>query len=228
MRERTSLWVMLYGVYLYYCCGGLVRASRALEPYVKRSHVAVWKWVQRLAPIADRLDVDRRVVRCLLVDETMIRVGGLQAWVWVAFEPHLRCFLAFHLSWQQSSLAAYLFLKELRARYGRRPIYTDGAGWYPPACRWLRLEHHVYAGEWRSLMERMNQYLKDRTEAFDDLFPCFKEDCDLNHVHNWMSLYRFYHNHIRVNLDLGRAPLQTDSLLEHKRFIQLLQEAILS
>jgi len=219
---------MLHGVYLYYCCGSLVRASRALEPYVKRSHVAVWKWVQRLAPIADRFDVDRRRVRCLLLDETMVYVGGVQAWVWVAFEPYLRCFLAFRVSWLQNAVAAHLFLKELRSRYGWKPVYTDAAGWYPLACGWLRLEHHVYGEEWKELMERMNQYLKDRTEAFDDLFPCFKPDCDLKHVHNWLSGYRFYHNYVRVNEDLGRAPLQTDRRPEYQRFIHLLQEAILS
>ena len=40
----------------------MIRASRALEPYVKRSHIAVWHWVQRLAPIADRFDAAQRLV----------------------------------------------------------------------------------------------------------------------------------------------------------------------
>ena len=39
-------------------------------------------------------------------------------WIWVAFEPGLRAFLAFRLSYNQSILDAYLFLKELRIRYG--------------------------------------------------------------------------------------------------------------
>jgi hypothetical protein len=42
-------------------------------------------------------------------------------------------------------------------------------------------------------MERVNQYFKDRTELFDDYYPCMqKEDseCNLLHVHNgYNSLY---------------------------------------
>jgi hypothetical protein len=65
-------------------------------------------------------------------------------------------FLAFRISYNQSSLDAHMFLKELRRRYGRKPIWTDGAAWYPEACRWSRLEHHVYRQEWKNLIERMN------------------------------------------------------------------------
>ena len=106
----------------------------------------------------------------------MIEIRGRQAWVWVAFEPGLRVFLAFRISYNQSILDAYLFLKEVRRRYGLKPIWTDDAVWYPEACRWTRLEHHVYGQELKNYMERMNQCLKDRLECFDDLFPCFGED----------------------------------------------------
>jgi putative transposase len=227
IRRRTSPWLMLYGVYLYYCCNSLVRASRALEPWVKRSHVSIWRWVQRLAPLCDRFDVDRKLVRTIFVDETMIKIRGRQAWVWVAFEPGLRAFLAFRISYNQSVPDAYLFLKELRSRYGRKPIWTDDATFYPDACKWARLEHHVYGTELKNLIERMNQSLKDRLECFDDLFPCLKEGCDREHVSNWIRVFRFYHNYVRVNEEIGRAPLQYDGLPEYRRFIGLLQEVSL-
>jgi hypothetical protein len=39
-------------------------------------------------------------------------------------------------------------------------------------------------------MERVNQYFKDRTELFDDYYPCVKNECNLSHVHNgYNSLY---------------------------------------
>ena len=58
-------------------------------------------------------------------------------------------------------------------RYGGVPIHTDGAGWYADACRWAGVEHVVYGRPLRNLMsaERMVQYVKEGTEAFDDLFP---------------------------------------------------------
>jgi putative transposase len=110
----------------------------------------------------------------------------------------------------------------LRERYGRKPIWTDDGSWYPEACGYLRLEHHVYGEELRNLMERMNQALKDRLECFDDLFPCLREGCDHQHIHNWVSVSRFFYNHVRENVDAGRAPLQVDRLPEYQRFIQLI------
>ncbi|HEX5185879.1 MAG TPA: hypothetical protein VFV86_03225 [Nitrososphaeraceae archaeon] len=35
------------------------------------------------------------------------------------------------------------------------------------------------------------QYFKDRTESFDDYFPCRKDDddCNIDHVYNWIELF---------------------------------------
>jgi hypothetical protein len=36
------------------------------------------------------------------------------------------------------------------------------------------------------------QYFKDRTETFDDYYPCNsnnKQNCDLQHVYNWIKLF---------------------------------------
>jgi hypothetical protein len=39
-------------------------------------------------------------------------------------------------------------------------------------------------------MERVNQYLKDRIESFDDYYPCMqKDECNLFHVHNWIQFF---------------------------------------
>jgi len=217
---------MLYGVYVYLCSNSLRRASKILEPMVERSHEAIRQWIQRLAPICDRFCVDRRLVRTIFVDETMIKIRGKQAWIWVAYEPALRVFLSFRISYNQSGLDAILFLRELRGRYGRKPIWTDEGNWYPDACRYLRLEHHVYPDEWKNLIERMNQALKDRLECFDDLFPCLGDECNGEHVYNWVSVFRFFHNHVRENEDTGRAPLQEDHLPEYQRFIRLIREAL--
>ncbi|MDR4510385.1 MAG: hypothetical protein MRJ93_01610 [Nitrososphaeraceae archaeon] len=36
-------------------------------------------------------------------------------------------------------------------------------------------------------MERVNQYLKDPIESFDDYYPCSQEECNLFHVHTWIQ-----------------------------------------
>lgn len=39
------------------------------------------------------------------------------------------------------------------------------------------------------------QYFKDRTESFDDYYPCNnKQNCDLEHVYNWIKLFIYLYN----------------------------------
>jgi hypothetical protein len=49
--------------------------------------------------------------------------------------------------------------------------------------------HHVYDRLRDNLMERFVQYVKDRTEGFDDYFPCRTERCRFEHVEGWLSYY---------------------------------------
>ena len=58
--------------------------------------------------------------------------------------------------------------------------------------------------------------MKDRVEEFDDLFLCFKEECDVEHVNNWIRVFRFFHNYVSKNEAIGRAPLQYDTLPEYE------------
>jgi len=52
----------------------------------------------------------------------------------------------------------------------------------------------------KSLMERVNQYFKDRTESFDDYYPCMnKDECNLFHVHNWIQFFVSIYNNTIAN-----------------------------
>ena len=74
-------------------------------------------------------------------------------------------------------------------------VSTDGGTWYPQACRFLKLKHHLHSPFEKSIIERTIQYIKDRTEGFDDCFPCRKRNnCKLLHVKKWMSLFAYYYN----------------------------------
>ena len=43
-------------------------------------------------------------------------------------------------------------------------------------------------------IERTMHCIKDRTESFDDYFPCRKKNCKLLHVWNRLNLFIGYHN----------------------------------
>ena len=93
---------------------------------------------------------------------------------------------------ERTIFVCYQFFKQLRTKFGNKPIYTDGAHWYNDACRWLRLKHIVYGTELKNIMERFIQHIKDRTECFDDNFPCKSHACDRKHICNWLRMYILY------------------------------------
>ncbi|MBA3750521.1 MAG: hypothetical protein H0X03_06460, partial [Nitrosopumilus sp.] len=78
--------------------------------------------------------------------------------------------------------------------HGKHLVSTDWGTWYSQACRFLKLDHHIHSPLEKSLIERTMQYIKDRTESFDDYFPCRKERCDLNHIKNWINLFVSMYN----------------------------------
>jgi putative transposase len=60
----------------------------------------------------------------------------------------------------------------------------------PRACRFLNVEHHYHSSYQKSIIKRTIQYMKDRTECFDDYFPSKKDnDCKQMHVMNWLGLF---------------------------------------
>jgi len=73
------------------------------------------------------------------------------------------------------------------------------------------VDHVVYEQSLKNLIEKINDYIKDRTEAFDDLFPCRKPKFE--HVKNWLKAFRFY-NYVFTNEEIGSAPIFNDQLPE--------------
>ena len=63
----------------------------------------------------------------------------------------------------------------------------------------LKLKHYLHSSIEKSLMERVNQYFKDRTESFDDYYPCIRNECNLLHVHNWIQFFVSLYNYTIAN-----------------------------
>ena len=75
---------------------------------------------------------------------------------------------------------------------------TNIHGWCSMVPLDLQVAQAEAYGIWyfieESLMERFVQYLKDRTECFDDHFPCRKPGCNRRHVWNWLKMFLLYQN----------------------------------
>ena len=98
-----------------------------------------------------------------MVDETAIKAGSEYVWLWAAIEPKNRQVLAITVSKERNMFVAERFIAGLAKAHGKHPVSTDGGTWYPQACRFLKLDHHIHSPYEKSITERTMQYIKDRT-----------------------------------------------------------------
>ena len=189
-RNRTKIKDIAYALHLYFDGLSLRNTSKALSRFVHRSHTAIRDWIQKYKP--ERLFFRETKISEFVVDETQIKVGSEFIWLWVAIESETKSIVATSISKERNMFVAEKFLSSIVKENSKHPVSTDGGTWYPQACKFLKLEHHVHSTYEKSIIERTIQYIKDRTECFDDHFPCRSESCNRQHVINWIKMFTLY------------------------------------
>ncbi len=51
-------------------------------------------------------------------------------------------------------LIAERFLSGVVRCYGNHPVSTDGGTWYPQACEFLKMDHHIHSHLWRKALSK--------------------------------------------------------------------------
>src|SRR5207245_9671913 len=114
-RERTPIEMMYYAVYLVFEGLSFRACARAIEPFVSRSHKSVWEWYQDIGSEGSfhRLfRLGRERVNVFAIDETGIRVGKLEAFLFVAYEPFEDRILGLYFELNPNSISVRLFLND--------------------------------------------------------------------------------------------------------------------
>jgi putative transposase len=127
----------------------------------------------------------------------MIQIGNQHFWLWICIEPLHKSIRGIYISEQRNMFVAENFIRSLVSKYGRHTVCTDDGGiWYPQACNFLHLKHMLHSPLEKSLIERIMQYLKDRTKCFDDYYSGTMNsiNCDLKYVYNWIKLFVYLYN----------------------------------
>ena len=135
-RNRTSSSYIGRALYLYFLGLSTRNVAKAMFCFrkVKRSHVAIWKWIQKYHP-KKILSKSERILEYIM-DET---------------------------------------------------ISINGGNWYSQACRFLNLDLHIHSSMEKGLLGRTMQFVKGRTECFDNYFPCAIKNCMLKYVMKWLN-----------------------------------------
>src|SRR5919106_5075172 len=197
-RNRTPTFIIMYSLYLYFLGLSLRNTSKALVIFKdeKRSYVSVWNWIQRFG---SSQIYKRRRVSAFIIDETVIQIGNQHFWLWFCIEPIHSSVLGIYISEERNMIVAEKFIRSLVEKYGKHTVYTDGGTWYDEACNIIGLKHYLHSSFQKSLMERVNQYFKDRTESFDDYYPCRQMEYNLFHVYNWIQFFVSIYNDTIAN-----------------------------
>jgi putative transposase len=165
--------------------------------YRERNHVSINLELDTNKSINPKryLKGKRKKIEEFIIDETLIKIGSELIWLWVAIGFESKEILGISISKERNMPLAEQFISRLVKIHGQHPVSTDGGTWYPQACRFLALPHrHIHSSYERSIIETTIQYIKDRTECFDDYFPYRKRNCKLLHVWNWLNRFLGYHN----------------------------------
>ena len=165
-RNRTPSSYIGRALYLYFLGLSTRCVSKALcfLPKVKRSNVAIWKWIQKCHP--RKISSRSKKVYEFIVYETLVKVGFEYIWLQIVVEPKNKEILALIIPKERNMLIAERFLSDVVKIHGENPLSTDGGTWYTLACRFLGLEHHIHSPLEKSIIKRTMQYVKDRTESF--------------------------------------------------------------
>ena len=115
----------MYSLYLYFLGLSLRNTSKALVIFddEKRSHIAVWDWIQRFGSC--HIYNKRKRISAFIVYETVIQIGNSHfCWLWIAIEPVHRTILGIYISNERNMFVAENFIRSLVDKYGRHTVYT--------------------------------------------------------------------------------------------------------
>ena len=92
-------------------------------------------------------------------------------------------------------LVAEKFIRSLVEKYGKHTVYTMmGVTWYEQACNIIGLKHYLYSSIEKSMMERVNQYFKDRIEVLMIIIHAYVKMMDIiyfMYITGYNSLFQY-------------------------------------
>jgi putative transposase len=89
-----------------------------------------------------------------MVDEALPKVGSECTWLWDAIDAKTKEILTLSISKERNMFVAERFISDVIKNHGNHPVSTDGGTWYPQACRFIKLKHHIHSSFEKSLIER--------------------------------------------------------------------------
>jgi transposase-like protein len=160
------------------------------------SRESVRKWLHRFSKV---FSVDRRFRNTVAVDETVVKLHGLRAYVWSAVDVDSKELLALEASYGRSCLNALSFLKKALRMCTNKPlVIVDRGPWYRWALERLGLEYRYEKFSMRNRVERFFRYLKERTVIFHHKMSARNHVQGITNLKLFLSLFTLYYQAART------------------------------
>jgi transposase-like protein len=161
--NRYSLVEKAYSV-LFHVVGLSLRDVSERYCVTNASRESVRRWFHRFSKI---FSVGKKFRNTIAVDETVVKMHGLRAYVWSALDVDSGEILAIYASRSRNILIALKFLRIVLDRCINKPlVIVDRGPWYRWALERLGLKYIYKTFGIRNSVERFFGYLKQRTRKF--------------------------------------------------------------
>jgi len=190
VRARKKDETRALGALLYFAGLSTRKASRVLSSMEEVSDETIRLWYHRFREALP--EPEKKVRKAIAMDETKLKIGKEQWFVWSAIDLESGEILAVHLSKGRSYLDTLCFLRQLTKACSNRPlVYVDRGPWYPWALERFGFSwKHRTFGE-RNPIEGWFNVLKSRTKRFWNRFP---ENAGITTVKSWLESFMLFYN----------------------------------
>lgn len=187
--------------------GGVVKVLKAKGISITKQ--AVSKWVKKWQEVVDWINtVEKKKRKIIAFDETKIKINGKTAFLWAAIDVENREIIGIEVTWLRNGAHAIWFINDVLKKCKNKKkvkIISDGAGWYPWACKVLHVKHEEVHGGLRNYIERFYKTFKAWARVFNKNFICKNDDLETvkRKAGLWIGLW---YNQLRYHETLGGVP----------------------
>lgn len=207
---RHQVHTILTALNLYFVCNSSTRQVSAFllqTLNVKVSHVTIFFWVRKFAPLFDVIK-DSYLSSINLnsdewhADETVIKVAGERYYIWFLIDSETRFVIAFHLSPYRDHTQAYRLFNKAKALGSPSAIVTDRLGSYNLAAKQIfKDSKHIRVESFKA--DISNNLIESFNGLFKDFYRCKKGFASYVSANNIISNFVFFYNFIRIHSSLG-------------------------
>jgi putative transposase len=142
-RNKVPLELKILGLAFYIQLSSLRRAAKALSEVHRVSKAAVWKWIRKLSEKIS-IQPSRIPRRLVALDETCVKVNGLEYWVYASIDVDRNEILSMRVFPSRNALATKLFVEDVLKYCDGKPTFVvDSAPWLRSVLEELGLKYNV-------------------------------------------------------------------------------------